>query len=208
LQEASVDKAVTLLYDFLKNNNRRVHLIGHGIGGIIALLFARKYPQFARSLTLLSVAAQPANTWHTHYYQQLKLLDISHKKLMTNIARDLFQDELPCCANKLIAILNKDLDTSPLMHSLFKVVSLPKGGVSIPLMVCGSQTQTDAVINYQALHDWKRYLKTEDIIWNCPQGGHFFHYFHPEEVGEKILTFWQGHHKHSVLPGSTANSSL
>ncbi|RMD72152.1 MAG: alpha/beta hydrolase, partial [Cyanobacteria bacterium J149] len=41
-----------------------------------------------------------------------------------------------------------------------------------------------------ALRGWQSYLKTEDVIWEFPQGNHFFHYFCPEKVSRKILNFW------------------
>ncbi|MCX7596578.1 MAG: alpha/beta fold hydrolase, partial [Fischerella sp.] len=68
-EASSIDTAVTMLYDFLKSHARPVNLVGHGMSGAIALMFARRYPQQVRSLALLAVGSQPANTWHAHYYK-------------------------------------------------------------------------------------------------------------------------------------------
>ncbi|MHC5938967.1 alpha/beta fold hydrolase, partial [Nostoc sp.] len=76
---SSIEQAVELLCDFLEWRDRPVHLAGHGVGGAIALSYARRFPQKVRSLTLLALASQPANTWHAHYYFQRQLFSISRE---------------------------------------------------------------------------------------------------------------------------------
>lgn len=205
---SSIDQAVELLYEFLEDCDRSVHLAGHGMGGAVALSFARRYPQKVRSLTLLAVASQPANTWHAHYYFQRQLFSISREQILASSARSLFGNQPPQTAKKLVAALDKDLEQSPTPHSLFKLVYLPKGGVYMPMMICGSKT--DPIVNSHALHDWTNWLKPEDKLWECPQGYHFFHYFYPQEVGEQILSFWERQDLHlveaSALSFSTAKS--
>lgn len=205
---SSIDQAVELLYEFLEYCDRSVHLAGHGMGGTVALSFARRYPQKVRSLTLLAVASQPANTWHAHYYFQRQLFSISREQILASSARSLFGNQPPQTAKKLVAALDKDLEQSPTPHSLFKLVYLPKGGVYMPMMICGSKT--DPIVNSHALHDWTNWLKPEDKLWECPQGYHFFHYFYPQEVGEQILSFWERQDLHlveaSALSFSTAKS--
>ena len=56
-----IETAVELLYDFfLKSELHQVHLVGHGISGVVALLFAQKYPWRISTFTLLAVSPQPA----------------------------------------------------------------------------------------------------------------------------------------------------
>ncbi|MEO0969358.1 MAG: alpha/beta hydrolase [Cyanobacteria bacterium J06639_18] len=191
-ESSCIQKAVDLLYDFFLNSKvHQVHLIGHGVSGVIALLFAQRYPWRISSLTLLAVAPQPAITWHTHYYTQRRLfVNISRQKVLLNIARSLFgSHRIPHPLHSLINALNHDLDTSPCMHSLFKIVDLPKEEVSVPLMVCGSNT--DPIVSRNNMNNWKIYLKSQDTLWLSPDGYHFFHYFYPELVGKKIKSFWQ-----------------
>ncbi len=207
-EASSIDQAVELLYDFLEWCDRPVHLAGHGMGGAIALTFARRFPQKVRSLTLLAVAAQPANNWHAHYYFQRQLFSISRELVLASSVRSLFGNQPAHTTKKLVAALDKDLEQSPSSHSLFKLVYLAKGGVSMPMMVCGSKS--DPVVNPPALHDWLNWFKPEDKLWECPQGYHFFHYFYPQQVSEQILSFWQHHHPHlleaSPLSFSTSTS--
>jgi pimeloyl-ACP methyl ester carboxylesterase len=203
--EASyIYKAVVLLYDFLKYSDRPVHLAGHGISGVVGLMFARQYPKRVRSLTLLAVAPQPAATWHAHYYVQLQLLTLSREKVLANTVRSLFGKNPPYPTHRLAAALDIDLDASPTMHSLCKLENLPKGGVSMPLMVCGSKT--DPIVHPPALHEWQTWLKPGDTLWECPSGYHFFHYFHPQAVGDQILSFWQRQHP-QLLPEFALSSN-
>ena len=186
-----IETAVELLYDFfLQSELHQVHLIGHGISGVIALLFARRYPWRIRTLTLLAVSPQPAKTCHVHYYAQRNLsVDASRQEVLINIAASLFgSHKIPHPLHSLLAALNKDLYISPCMHSLFKIIDLPKGEVSVPLMVCGSNT--DTIVSKFNITNWKTYFKAKDILWLCPDGHHFFHYFYPDKVGKQINNFW------------------
>ena len=187
-EPACMDTAVELLHNYLKTKQAPVHLAGHGIGGTVALMFARKYPQFAKSLTLLSVAVQPANTWHVNYYQQRQIYSLSRAEALLNTIHNLFREDISYHPEKLINQFNKDLDNLPLMHSLHEIEQLPEGGVSVPLMICGGQV--DPILSYLELYKWKKWLKPEDVIWKCPQGSHFFHSFCPDLVCEEILKFW------------------
>ena len=194
-EASSVMNAVTLLYDYLQERDRPVHLIGHGMGGIIGLIYARLHPERVRSLTLLAVAAQPAVTWQAHYYVQRQLLPCSRLQLLVQMVRSLFGERAPYPIKNLVTALDRDLGNSPSMHSLFKLVNLPTGGVSMPLMVCGCKT--DPVVDPVSLALWVPLLKQEDYLWECPEGRHFFHFFHPQQVGEQVLDFWQST---SLLP--------
>lgn len=189
-EASSIDNAVTLLYDCLKSSHP-VHLIGHGISGVVGLIFARRYPKKVQSLTLLAVAAQPAVTWHTHYYVQRQLLPISREQVLVNTVRSLFGHKPPFGIAKLVTVLERDLEDSPSEHSLFKQVNLPTMGVDMPLMVCGCRT--DSVVNPPILSEWQTLLKPEDTLWECFAGHHFFHHFYPRLVGEQILHFWRRH---------------
>ncbi len=188
-EPACMDTAVELLHHYLKTKDAPVNLIGHGIGGTIALMLARQYPQLVKSLTLLSVAAQPAKTWHVNYYQQRQIYTLSKTEALFNTLNNVFRNKYPCCLHNLIDNFYRDLENLPLMHSILKIESLPLEGVSMPLMVCGGQI--DMILGYPDFHEWKKYLKPQDILWKCPQGGHFFHYFHPEIVTQQILHFWK-----------------
>ncbi|UKP00186.1 alpha/beta fold hydrolase [Nostoc sp. UHCC 0870] len=192
----SIDEAVGLLEEYLSQYSQPVHLAGHGAGGAIALTLARWYPEKVRSLSLLAVASQPANTWHVHYYLQRQAFSMSREQVLASSVRHLFGEQPHNTTKKLMAVLDRDLEQSPLLHSLFKLTKLPKGGVSMPMMVCGSKN--DPIVNSQVLKDWLKGFKAEDNLWECPKGHHFFHYFYPQQVGEELLSFWQPYHLKSI----------
>lgn len=186
---SSIDKAIELLHKYLVSTSDRVNLIGHGIGGVIALEYARQYPDRVTSLTLLSVAVQPAITWHSFYYSQLRTASTDRYCVLRSIAISLFPYNCLSYINSLVERLERDLVEAPSNHSLFHLDILAEGGVKMPLMICGSQT--DPVVTESALSGWNGYLKPIDIIQSYPTGGHFFHHFHPELVGHHIQCFWQ-----------------
>lgn len=129
---------------------------------------------------------------------------ISRELVLASTVRSLFGNQPPHTTKKLVAALDKDLEQSPSQHSLFKLVYLPKDGVSMPMMVCGSKS--DPVVNPTVLHDWLNWLKPEDKLWECPQGYHF-HYFYPQQVGEEILSFWKRHPSHLLEASALSFSS-
>ncbi|WP_404790787.1 alpha/beta fold hydrolase [Altericista sp. CCNU0014] len=186
---SSVQNAVRLLHDYLEQVDRPIHLMGHGVGGTIGLLYARYYPEKVRSLALLSVAEQPAMTWQTHYYVQRHLMSCSRHQVLAFMVRSLFGSELPYDVKNLIRALDRDLSEAPCLHSLFRIVDLPKGGILAPLMVCGSQT--DSVVHPPALLEWRNWMKPTDTLWECTTGRHFFHYFQPQQVAEEVFKFWR-----------------
>lgn len=191
-EASSLETAVGLLHDYLKGRQQPVHLAGHGLSGVLGLMYARRFPERVRSLTLLAVAAQPAITWQAHYYVQRQLIACSRQQLLACLTRSLF-GPLPAGISyghkALVTSLKRDLDESPSPHSLFKLAHLPRGGVTMPLLVCGSKT--DPVVHPPALQEWLLSFKSDDALWQCPDGRHFFHYFYPQAVGSQLLRFWR-----------------
>ena len=178
-----------MLREYLATSDAPVHLIGHGIGGVIALGYARLYPDKIGSLTLLSVAVQPAIDWHSYYYDRLRSLASSRECILRSIASHFAPST---CANRihdLVDRLERDLVEAPSNHSLFRLDILTEGGVKMPMMICGSQD--DPIVTTPALCGWNDYFKSGDKVWQSATGGHFFHHFHAELVSHQIRQFWQ-----------------
>ncbi|MBD2545128.1 MULTISPECIES: alpha/beta fold hydrolase [Planktothricoides] len=84
-EPTSLEIAVDLLHDYLKDRQQPIHLLGHSTSGLLGLMYARRYPEKVRSrsvadatsLTLLSVGVHPAVDWQAHYYAQLQVLPCS-----------------------------------------------------------------------------------------------------------------------------------
>ncbi len=196
-EASSLETAVVLLHDYLKHRDQPVHLIGHSTGALVALIYARRYPARVRSLTLLGVGVNPGMDWKAHYYVHRELLPCSRQMVLTQLACNLFGSQSEHLIREIVAVLEQDLDSALSIHSLVNRTRIAPGGIESPLMVCGSQE--DIVIDPQQLQGWRDWLKAGDRLWECPEGSHFFHYFHPQLVGEQILGFWQSVGKRSQI---------
>lgn len=187
-EPCSLDIALILLHDYLKCRQQPIDLVGHSIGGLLGLLYARQHPERVRSLTLLAVGVHPAVDWQAHYYSRLEFLRCSRQIVLAQMVYNFFGHQEKSNLKRLVGILERDLISSPSPHSLLHRFSITPGGVSMPLMVCGSKD--DSIIDTNALQQWQAYFKDSDRLWQCHAGGHFFHHFHAKLAAEQILQFW------------------
>jgi pimeloyl-ACP methyl ester carboxylesterase len=188
-ESSTMSKAEELLHKYLSHSQQPVHLIGHGMSGTLAWCYARSHPEKVASLSLLSVPVQPAIDWQSYYYYHLRSLPYERSCILKLIASSLFPDACPGCIQHVANRLAKDLLEAPSDHSLWKFDLLPQGGVEMPLLLAAAE---DDVIAKEVLFtDWLNYLQLEDEIWHHPSGGHFFHHWHPEDIGRQIQEFWQ-----------------
>jgi pimeloyl-ACP methyl ester carboxylesterase len=188
-EASSLDEAVRLLGEYLEPIDRPVHLMGHGLSGVVGLLFAHCYPEKVRSLTLLAVAPEIATTWHTHYYLLRSLSLCSQTRVLAQMVHSLFGKQIPGSIQGVMHALEKDLDLAPSPHSLYRLGILPKQLIEPPLLVCGGSN--DAIVPISMLQQWIDGFKAGDTIWACPLGQHFFHFLHAPLVAEQLLAFWQ-----------------
>ena len=187
-EASSLEIALTLLHDYIKPIPQPIDLIGHGTGGLLGLLYARKFPQKVKSLALLGVGINPALDWQAHYYQMRKILPCSQEILLARMVQMMFGYQDRTNTQSLISILKQDLYTAPSGHSLFQLDRVNPGGVSMPLMVSGSEN--DGIVDRPTLHRWLDNFKDGDVLWINPLGHHFFHYFFPEQIGRQVIKFW------------------
>lgn len=211
-EPSDLDVALTLLHDYLKGCDRPMHLIGHSTGGLVGLLYARRYPHRVKSLTLLAVGGNPAVDWKAHYYTQLSLLPCSRTRILTQMVYSLFGRQRQPYLKSLLALLERDLVESLSLHSPLRHFSLFPGSVPVPLLVCGGQE--DNVVDPVQLHSWHPWLKPGDRLWLCPHGRHFFYATHPEPTAAEITDFWHevdfsqsSHNCQHQLKGSSSTTN-
>jgi len=185
----SIFVAMSLLEEYLEKLSQPVHLLGHGTGGLLALLYTRRYPERVRSLTMLSVGVYPAIDWQSHYYFKLQMIPCSRYTILGMMVENLFGYHSGHLRRKFTRLLDQDLKTSLSSHNLYRQLKVFPGGVSVPMLVCGSAN--DVVIDVNSYQAWQTWLKPGDSLWLSPLGRYFFHYFYPESVGETILDYWE-----------------
>ncbi|NEP18480.1 MAG: alpha/beta hydrolase [Leptolyngbya sp. SIO4C1] len=190
-----LETPVELLHDYIRRCDcaeappHQVHLLGHGLSGIIGLLYARRFPHRVKSLTLLSVGAHPANNWHRQYYALRQLLPCSRDMVLAQMVRSLFGMQGHRLTQALMQVLGQDLDTSLALHSLTDWTEIAGGGIESPLLVCwGAQ---DSILGGSPQTQWQPWLKPNDRAWSCPGGRHFFHFDHAQQVASTIRDYWQ-----------------
>jgi pimeloyl-ACP methyl ester carboxylesterase len=182
--------AITSLHEYLQTCKGEVHLVGHGIAGLVGWLYARQYPAKVRSLTLLSVGVNLATSWHSHYYEQRQLMGCSRETILARTAFYLFGYRDKEMLYWLADLLKQDLDNSLVPHSLYAPTYIPPAPIPVPMLVCGAMD--DYVIGGEnACHKWQSHLKDCDRLWISPQGKHFFHYLQAQSVSKQIHSFWQ-----------------
>ena len=189
-EPGSLEIALALLHDFIQTSSQPIHLIGHGLGGVLALSYARRYPKQVASVVLISVAAQPMITWQSYYYQQLATIYCQRDAVLRLVAGCLSGIRCPSYVQHLADRLDRDLLEAPSNNSLIQQnLPLLPGSIPQPLMVCGAVD--DPVLMGSIFSNWSHYLKPGDRLWHQPEGGHFFHHQYADEVGAKILNFWR-----------------
>ena len=202
-----IETALALLHQHTQQYSQPIHLLGHGLSGALGLLYARMYPRYIKSLTLLSVGANPAVGWHAHYYALRKFLPCSREMILMQMASMLFGPQGVVKAASLASLLEKVLDTELAPHSLANHSGFCPGGIESPLLVCHGDY--DAIVDPNAHCQWQQWLKPGDRLWNCPQGRHFFHHDHPKCCSQVILDFWQQiSSSPAPLPATTSIPSM
>jgi pimeloyl-ACP methyl ester carboxylesterase len=177
------------LNDYLRSHSQPIHLIGHGLSGTLALLYSRLHPQRVKSLTLLSVGANPAVGWHAHYYALRNRLPCDRQVILMQMANMLFGAQSQAKKVRLARLLEKVLDSELAPHSLTDHQGVAPGGVEVPLLVCHGAH--DAIVDPNAHRRWQPWLNVGDRLWSCPEGRHFFHHTHAPQTSSIILDFWQ-----------------
>jgi len=189
-EPASLTTATNFLQQYLATLSQPVHLIGHGIGGWLGWHYTRQNPDQIISLTLLAVGTNPALDWQAYYYSLYKHLKCPKTIILQQMVYNLFGYQNSTMTRYLVEVLRRDLVCSPSPHSLYQQWRGERGGVDVPLLVCGSKN--DSVVPSTAIQDWKNYMhSSNDRTWLTSDGHHFFHYFNPHRVGPIIRQFWQ-----------------
>ncbi|MEM9216018.1 MAG: alpha/beta hydrolase [Cyanobacteria bacterium P01_F01_bin.150] len=197
-----LETCLILLHDYLKQHSRPIHILGHGMSGIVGLLYARRHPERVASLTLLSVGANPTVSWHSHYYALRNLLPCKRSMVLVQVARLLCGPYCPSVLKTVAGMLEKDLDECLALHSLASRTAIQPDSIKPPLLVC--QGKLDVILDPNTQLRWDQYLKDGDRFWQCPEGRHFFHYEYPQMVADEIIAYWETVFEYAPLMAQAA----
>ncbi len=184
---SSLESAVELLASFLQQQSKPVHLGGHGISGVVAMMTANRYPHLVKTLILLGTSPQPGMTWHAYYYHQRAIFPLAQSRILTQLAQSLFGPSVGCSVKTCVHLLGQDLTASPSPHSIFHLAKIDPVEITVPLLVCGGGR--DVIMTPPDQEKWKKKLKSSDRLCIVPNGYHFFHAAYPDRIASEILDF-------------------
>jgi pimeloyl-ACP methyl ester carboxylesterase len=187
-EACSLEEAVDLLVNYLKSVDRPVHLAGHGLSGVIAMMAADRVPDRVKTLTLLGVGNQPGLTWQAHYYLQRLMIPCSQVRVLAQFGKTLFGPNVPHSIQTVVQLLGKDLTDSPSPHSLYHTATLDPIKPKVPVIIF--QGALDFVISPDVIKLWDEVIQPTDRIVSIAEGRHFFHYQFPQQVTTEIIRFW------------------
>ena len=184
----SFEVAVRLLDDYIAMLKKPVHLVGHSTCGLLGWYYAHFFPEKVKSLTLLGVGVNPALDWVSYYYLWRNNWNCSQEIVLAHLAKYLFGSQSRYYRKALVNILARATPHSLSRHSLYKkysYLSLPDINCSLNIIGSGE----DKIVPWSEVQKWELQLPSIKNIWQCPTGDHFFHYFHPQLIADKLVEF-------------------
>lgn len=187
-ESCSIETIHQLLYETLEASLEPVHLIGHGISGTISCLFAEKYPDLVKSLTLLSVDTLSSNHWSSHYLQMRSRLPCARKSILIHLSSMLFPQISPQASHAFPSLLVKCLDSEFIQGSILGHAPLDNLCVSgVPTLVLNGSD--DFVVDSNSEIRWSQILKPGDRYHSVHHGRHFFQFDQASKTAQAITDF-------------------
>jgi len=200
-ESCSVATVHELLRQTLVASLEPMHLVGHGISGTIACLFAEKYPSLVKSLTLLSVDTLSANHWSSHYLDMRSQLPSSRQAILNHLSSLLFSNHNPRALEVLPCLLAKCLDTEFIQGSIVNQEYISNlRAPKVPLIVLNGES--DFVVQVNSRARWSKTLKFGDRFVCMKKGRHFFQFDQSQQAAQLITAFIQ------MVPGQWIDREL
>lgn len=200
-ESCSVQTVLELLRQTLVASSEPMHLVGHGISGTVACLFAEKYPGLVKSLTLLSVDTLSANHWSSHYLDMRSQLPTSRQAILSHLSSLLFSSNNSRSTEIVPCLLAKCLDTEFIQGSIvnqqtIKNLQTPE----VPTLVLNGEF--DFVVDINSHDRWSETLKSGDRYVCMKNGRHFFQFNQAQQAADLIIAFIQ------MVPGQWIDREL
>ena len=187
-ESCDVEVVHSLLRQTIENCSTPVHLVGHGISGTVAYLYAQKYPDNIYSVSVLSVDTRSTNQWTSHYQSMRSQLPCSRYHILTHLSRLLVGKQTEKVVHIITRLLAKCLDNDFVYGSIVQsqtITNLSKAVV--PILVINGEN--DFVVDKQSYERWKHNLKPGDCYQEIAQGRHFFPFTEWSQTAKMIESF-------------------
>jgi pimeloyl-ACP methyl ester carboxylesterase len=111
--------------------------------------------------------------------------------ILGQMVRFLFGPQSYAMTQALVRVLAAELDSG--FSCTPGLVSDASDGLTMPISVpiwlgLGQQDLLLSPLPQKSKIPW---LKSQDELWTCPDGRHYFHYEYPQQVAQQITRFWQ-----------------
>ena len=198
-----------LMRHTIENSSDPVHLVGHGISGTIAYLYAQNYPKNISSVSVLSVDTRSTNQWTSHYQSMRSQLPCSRFHILSHLGRLLVENQTEQVSSIITRLLAKCLDNDFVYGSIVKsqlITNLNK--IEVPVLVINGEQ--DFVIDEQSEIRWFHYLKPGDCYQRIVNGRHFFPFTQWSQTAKMIGSFVKmvPDHDQNLLPDNYKNLSI
>ena len=208
-ESCDVEVVHSLLRQTIENSSTPVHLIGHGISGTIAYLYAQRYPINISSVSVLSVDTYSTNQWTSHYQSMRSKLPCSRFHILSHLSRLLVDSQTEQMGQIVARLLAKCLDNDFVYGSIVKsqtIVNLNKA--EVPILVINGEK--DFIIDEQSHNRWRQYLKPGDCYQKIANGRHFFPFTEWSKTAKMIESFVRmvPDRNHDHIPGNYVNLSI
>ena len=208
-ESCDVEVVHSLLRQTIENCSTQVHLVGHGISGTIAYLYAQKYPKNISSVSVLSVDTHSTNQWTSHYQCMRGQLPCSRLHILSHLSSLLVNSNSEQIKKIVTKLWARCLDCDFVYGSIIKsqiIENLNKANVPI-LVINGKK---DFVVDKQSYGRWKQYLKPGDCYQEIDNGRHFFTFTEWSQTSNMIESFIRmvPENSQSVVPEHYKNLSI
>ena len=208
-ESCDVEVVHRLMRHTIENSSHPVHLVGHGISGTIAYLFAEKYPNNISSVSVLSVDTHSTNQWTSHYQSMRSQLPCSRFHILSHLSRLLVDRKTDQVGQIMTRLLAKCLDNDFVYGSVFKsqtITNLKKA--EVPILVINGEK--DFVVDEQSHDRWRHYLKPGDCYQKVANGRHFFPFTEWSQTAKMIESFIKmvPEQNQNQVPNSCKNLSI
>jgi esterase len=174
----------------------QAHIIGHSMGGKVAMQLAFDHPHLVQSLSVLDIAPKRYKGGHERFFRAMSSLDLSSLNSRSE-ANDLLAVQVP--EDGIRQFLLKNLDRKkeggfawkfnlPLLHAAYPAIMDELQGVPYTgstLFVRGGQS------DYITDEDWPNILSLfpNARLETIPRAGHWLHADAPSELLELLRSF-------------------